>query len=429
MKFGEWFSIRGPDFVLQRAEHLFSRYGFLPDQAINRINVLVEVLVQNGCLPTFPTPAVVVQRHREYFRELQQAGVEIAVHGNQHVNLKAYPVDDACRQLITALETFEQNGINVYGFRCPYLGCTEALVDKFPRGLFEYSSNQIVQWEFPPEIKRRSGNSISDTLRLLYSSGSYANSISIPHMRTNMLEIPIYMPDDMLLIDGLDCSPDEMAEILCQMLQTIYQRGEIFTLIFHPELIIQCEQPLLELLSRAKHLQPPVWITRLHDISSWWSEKAGFGLQVSTTNGGLNLAFHCTQRATILFKGLDSNGGGYPWDGVYYRLRGYSLNVPVYPRPFIGLPASAPQNIVSFLREQGYILDQSETASTCGIYLDHSMLGASPGHARLIEHIENAPVPLVRYGRWPEGARCALSITGDLDALSLLDYATRLFGY
>jgi len=44
----------------------------------------------------------------------------------------------------------------------------------------------------------------------------------------------------------------------------------------------------------------------------------------------------------------------------------------------------------------------------------------------LIETIEASPGPLVRYWRWPDGAKSALAVTGDMDALTLLDYAARL---
>jgi hypothetical protein len=35
---------------------------------------------------------------------------------------------------------------------------------------------------------------------------------------------------------------------------------------------------------------------------------------------------------------------------------------------------------------------------------------------------------LVRLARWPNGARAALSVTGDVDALTIRDYTRRLNG-
>jgi hypothetical protein len=93
----------------------------------------------------------------------------------------------------------------------------------------------------------------------------------------------------------------------------------------------------------------------------------------------------------------------------------------------LGLDSSAPERTVSFLRDQGYILDLGETAPFCGIYLDSSTLGRLSGEVELVNYIEYSPAPLVRFWRWPDGAKSALCVTGDLDALTLGDYASRVF--
>ena len=78
-----------------------------------------------------------------------------------------------------------------------------------------------------------------------------------------------------------------------------------------------------------------------------------------------------------------------------------------------------------FLREQGYVVDTTDTAVRCAIYLDAGSLDGL-NQVQLIDHIEASPGPLVRYWRWPDEPS-ALCVTGDLDALTLFDYAARLF--
>jgi len=57
-------------------------------------------------------------------------------------------------------------------------------------------------------------------------------------------------------------------------------------------------------------------------------------------------------------------------------------------------------------------------------------IGVSNFHADrlvdLIEHIEASPGPLMKLGRWPDAAKSAFCLAGDLDALSLRDYMGRL---
>ena len=43
--------------------------------------------------------------------------------------------------------------------------------------------------------------------------------------------------------------------------------------------------------------------------------------------------------------------------------------------------------------------------------------------------LETGRFPLLRLGRWPGGAKSALAVTGDVDALTIWDYALRFFGH
>jgi hypothetical protein len=180
-------------------------------------------------------------------------------------------------------------------------------------------------------------------------------------------------------------------------------------------------------LREAARLQPPVWVARLRDISSWWREKSSFAVAISHTPAGLHISFTCSERATILTRSLGPWAPEIAWDGAYHQLRSQVLTVPAEPRPFVGLPANAPERVVSFLREQGYILDIGETAACCGTYLDAATLAGLTSDVELVKTIEASSSPLVRYWRWPGGAKSAMCVTGDLDALTLLDYADRLF--
>jgi hypothetical protein len=93
--------------------------------------------------------------------------------------------------------------------------------------------------------------------------------------------------------------------------------------------------------------------------------------------------------------------------------------------PFIGVAAGTPPGVVGFLKDQGYLLETGPLAKECGIYLGPADCART--QVQLIDFIEASAAPLVRFSRWPAGARSALCVTGDLDALSLADYTSRLF--
>ena len=427
MKIGKWFAQRGPEFIRRRATSLLTRYGITSAKAKNRVEACMASLGLNGCKPTFPVPGTIVRRNASFIRHLQDAGAEIAVHSYDHIDLKALPPTEAGEQLVKAAKTFALYGIEAYGFRCPYLSCTDELVDLLPKGLFGYSSNAAIRWDAIPSIKNHCSQTVFKTIEKFYRPGDSKDSVCVPWRRDGMVEIPVCVPDDLQLHDGLGLTPENMAEVWCQILQLIHERGELFTIIFHPELAEYCEQPFLDVLQQARRLQPSVWIARMRDISDWWREKSKFRSDVSITSKRLRISLICSERATILARGLSIFGRAEAWDGPYFRLNTVTLEVPDKPRPFVGIASNASMQVVSFLREQGYILDMSETASQCAIYLDGTTLSKLRTHVELINKIEKTAGPLIRYWRWPNGAKSALSITGDLDALSLLDYASRPF--
>jgi len=427
MKLRKWFDLRGPKYVRERAAVLLDRYGVAPSKAMKRIDRCVAKLAEYGCAPTFPTPGRVVQRYSPFFRYLQEVGVEMAVHGYDHVDLKAYPLAEAGKQLSRAADVFADYGIEVHGFRCPYLSCTDDLVGSLPKGVFKYSSNQAIWLDGIAATNGNHPSTIFDTLHRFYQPRAAQDAVCLPQTSSGVVEIPVCVPDDLQLHDGLRLGPEEITQAWIQMLNQTHRRGELFTLNFHPELATLCEQPLVALVREARRLQPPVWIARLRDISDWWQEKSSFKAEVFDTPTGLRIAFTCSPRATILARGLGPCGSAGVWDGAYYRLQTTALDVSADPRPLVGLPANASERVVFFLQEQGYILDTGETATHCATYLDGDTLGRLTSEVQLIQHIEASTGPLVRYWCWPDGARSALCVTGDLDALTLLDYASRLF--
>jgi peptidoglycan/xylan/chitin deacetylase (PgdA/CDA1 family) len=419
----KWYKERGARFLWERARKLLRRYDLSPGKALRRIDNCVDALSAAGCAPTFPTPGIVVQRYPHFMRHLQDAGAEIAVHSYQHIDLSALPVAEARLQLERAVETFERVGLEARGFRCPYLGYSEELREALPPGMFEYSSNEMIACQ--PKSIAGVRTEFSDRLRRLYAGQPMPDALCLPRTLPNLVEIPVCAPDDLELIDGLRLGQEETGDTWASVLDELHRLGELFTLMFHPELASLCEHPLEKLLDRASRCHPPVWAARLGDISAWWREKSGFGVKCVESPEGLRVAFDCTPRATILVRGLAPGPHLEPWDGAYSRLLGTTLDAPDGPRPFVGLPASAPEPMMVVLREQGYILDTSGAATRCAVWLDPITLSGSTPR-QIVDRIEASTGPLVRYWRWPNGAKSALSITGDLDALTLLDYAGRL---
>lgn len=427
MHLNEWYAQRGLSFLIRRAAMLLNRYGFSPHKSIQRIDSVVRVLADLGCQLTFPTPGIVVERHPKFIRHLQNAGAEIAVHSYQHTDLRALPIEKGLQQLSQAVQAFERCGIEVRGFRAPYTSVSQELLEALPPGLFQYSSNQTIDWGPASFGDTKPRKIVLGTISRLYRAKPANSTLCTPFTCPTLLEIPVCTPDDFQFHDGLNFGSTEIGNAWIDILHRIHQRGEIFTLIFHPELASLCEKSFIMLVNEARRLEPAVWISRLRDISDWWKEKSNFTVEMSQASNGSHLSFKCSPRATILAKGLDLKGIAVDWDGAYQQLLVNELDIGDSPLPIIGLSAHVLSQTASFLREQGYIVNIDPDASRYSIYLDPATLSSIENEYRLIQFIEASNRPLVRFWRWPNGAKCALSLTGDLDALSLLDYGSRLF--
>lgn len=427
MNLRKWFSARGLKFVIQRASLLLDRYGITPSKAMTRIEDTIKTLASFGSAPTFFTPGIVVERYTRFIHALQEKGAEIAVHSYQHLDLNSLTSTQARQQLDKATDTFHLNGIEVHGFRCPYLSYSDELLQTLPEGLFGYSSNRAIWMDVSCLDQNNGHNVIYNALRRFYNPQPFAETISMPKSQSNMIEIPVCVPDDLQLHDGLGLDWQGISQSWIEMLQQTHQRGELFNLIFHPELGSVCNRSFEELLGQSLKLKPAVWVTRMCDISDWWREKSGFGVSVTNSSNLQKIDFECSSRATILVRGINNNNKMEPWDGKYTWLKSQNLEISNTPPPFLGIAANVPEHVVSFLHEQGYILDTSDKAVECSVYLDETILATLPNMVQLINYIESFPSPLVRYWRWPNGAKSGLSITGDLDALTLLDYVSRLY--
>ena len=146
-------------------------------------NACVATLAEQGCAPTFPTPGILVERYPDFIRHLQDKGAEIAVHGYQHVNLNAFPLEEARRQLERAARAFERLGIQVHGFRSPYIGCCDALIDTLPAGLFSYSSNKAIRWRTLNNNPSHASGFYT-TLDKFYQALNSAETVCVPWHRS-----------------------------------------------------------------------------------------------------------------------------------------------------------------------------------------------------------------------------------------------------
>jgi hypothetical protein len=394
---------------------------------MERVRRCVEALAPYDLMPTFATPGRVIESEPAFFRDLESIGVELAIHGYDHVDFRSLPPEEAQRQFERAIDAFSRSGIAFAGFRCPYLSYTDSLADVIPGNTFEYSSNAAISWDVATMqdiLSRQRAGATFAQLEEFYAGSPASEAVSTPWTTGALVEIPVSLPDDLQLLDGVRIAPETICTTWLEILRETHRRGELFAPLFHPESLGSLQAVIEGVVQQARTLQPAVWMAQLRDIARWWKERSTFAAAIAT-DGELRIELECCERATILARDWPKEDETVAWEGRYRVLSPRHVRLDPPTRPFVGISGAGAQT-VEFLREQGYLLDLSGEARSCTVCIDAALESGVTSQVQLLDHIESTEGPLLKVSRWPDGAKSALCLAGDLDALSLRDYASRL---
>jgi peptidoglycan/xylan/chitin deacetylase (PgdA/CDA1 family) len=409
----------------RRALIISSRYGITPGKMDNTLGHFSRILDEYECGGTFPLVAAALARNRGVAEKYQSKHFEYAIHGYYHIDHKAQPLEKQVEHFSRAKQTFEAQGIAVNGFRCPYLRWNDDTITAIKHAGLLYDTSQVVAWDAAKDDETESYRRVLG----FYGAVSANAHLALPRIDNGLVRIPYCVPDDEALIDRLVFdSAQAMNKPWLAILRQTYQRGELFTLGLHPERIYLCEKPLRATLEAALQLRPSVWFARLDAIARWWLDRSEAKADVrAAENGTYHIDVTGPDGLTILARGVDIRSESRDWDGVYRQLEGSRFTVQSEAKPFIGVSAKSSPYLVSFLRQQGYIVETTENDASHSVFLHKETFGYDEEKA-MVESIEKSEKPLVRLGRWPHGARSALCVTGDIDALTIWDYYLRFVG-
>lgn len=409
--------------MLRRGGAIGGRYGLTQNKMDHAVDRFARLLEDYDCGATFPLTAVALARGHWRIDTYRARNIEFAVHGLYHVDHSRLTPDEQIEQLARAKELFASRGIDHPGFRCPYLRWDKHTLVAVRRAGFRYDSSQGLAWSV---TRGRETEAYRRVLRF-YRALPAADYPALPYCEDGLLRIPYSLPDDEGLVDRLALAPDEMPPLWLAILAETHRLGELFVLGLHPERIDLCATALTAVLRAARALSPGVWIARLDEIAAWWSARAEATMHCEDGGAGrLRVRVSGPPGLTVLARGVEAEGAG-PWDGAYRRLKKTEFEIAAATRPFIGLTPRSSPRLASFLRQQGYVVETVADGLGHACVLDRPEFEAADQRP-ILAAIEDGDFPLLRFGRWPNGHRSALAISGDIDALTLWDYGLRLFG-
>ncbi len=435
-----FFSIRtkGLHNFTRRLTTVFSRFGFTEQRSRRALHTIIVALEPYQAAPTFFIPAVVLGRHPALLAEIAGARAEIGIHGYVHNDYRTLSHGEQYKQTEKAISVFEEKQITFQGFRNPYLGWTEESLQVFTQLGFTYDSNDAVLHDVID----------LDQLSPLLRSG-YEKSLELfqavecttytlrPYFVGKLLRIPTSIPDDEMLFDRLRITDvKEVGRIWSRVMQRVYDLGGIYVLNLHPERGVLCKRSLDILLSSTRGQSLPVWVTSLENVALWWKERNQFRLNiVPLAPDRWQVEAICTSRSTLLARHLDiEDQTTTPWYGADVQVSSHQFSVHATQCPCIGLSQQTSQELEDFLFEQGYpfVRCSEQDAHLYAYYLDiPEGLGTTRKEqvqrkSKLLQQIEELKAPLIYYGLWPDGSRAALSITGDIDSITIQDFFRRI---
>lgn len=241
-----------------------TRYGFEEG-----IHLLRRVEAKHGILSTWN----VVPKSREYkiyaekLKELQEQGNEIAAHGLYHDGRFAYVNPEEREERIKkGKEILESMGLNISGFRAPLTHRTRDMIFFLEKHGYVWDSS------FPdtdPSTMGYEGTGCSTVFPffpLVYVKGRYRYS--------KVLELPITLPMDWILIHALEYSDDEILKLWKEKVDYIESIGGLALFLTHPDSYDMGNPDRLwvydEIIEYVKEKDPIIGTCR--EISDLWRE-------------------------------------------------------------------------------------------------------------------------------------------------------------
>src|SRR6267143_417885 len=247
--------------TIRRAVLISRRYGVSPSRMHSRLEEFSGFLEQWGVTATIPVTGIVLRRHPEFSRALGE--FDVAVHGYRHVPYSSLSPAELARDLDAAMQVFRSNGFEPRGFRAPYLRSNRDV----HRVLSKYG---LVYDSSSPRFDLLPGHptySSALALAMLRYDGEVTH-LHRPQNPGPPLEIPVSLPDDEILIDGLGISRvSVLSSVYENMLERTRETGDLLVLQIHPERFRLCRDALGNLLEDA--VDDGAWMATLSEVAKW----------------------------------------------------------------------------------------------------------------------------------------------------------------
>lgn len=417
--------------LLPRLKSISNRFGLTAGKFESFLSKYSAIARETGCTATLPITTMALRRHPDLVRRYCDQGIQYDIHGYRHIDYQPFSGKVQIEDFYKAITVFNEYHVPYSGFRAPFLRCNSDTPYVLGSLNFLYDSSHSIYWEvldetsFPEAIWKVFRRTLD-----YYEARSSSRYMSLPRFSSQeqLIEIPVCLPDDESMIEKLKIKDSNViAGIWNAVLHETHRRGELFTISLHPERVESCGKALKDVINNARKMQPGVWCTTLREIAAWWKEKQKYRLFIyNDGKGRYNIQATCPEKATILVKNCRVSGESFEFHNGYYCMKARNFLLESPRKPVIGLGLNSSPRAARFLQSEGYIIEVTDKAEECAIHFNNLRHFQQEDEKRLVDKIEKAEAPLVRFGRWPYQTASALAVTGEIDSITLFDFILTL---
>jgi len=416
---------RGIMNAAQRLPVIAVRFGVSAGKMERALLDYASTAMEFGATPTLFVTGNLLERYPDAFRTVSAAGVEFGLHGYVHTDYARLPFDRQKQDLARTMAAFERIGIHPAGFRGPYLRWNADSVTAARQLGLEFGSNRGIAWDVLPTTSANHSRRLQaykKALRL-YGALESAQTLSLPATIHGLLDLPASLPDDEAIVDRLRLSRKKRERVWRSLVREAHATGELLVHTLHHERLQLCKPALRGMLEETRSLSPRVWLASLREIAAWWRRRSHNPLTVERQGDGLYTASTpLGDEATILVRNVDAPGARDWHHG--WKTIAPGATIRSTSAPWIELPPGASPALVRFLEDEGFVVRAGAGGAGPALLGKWAAFRGEDARA-VLQEIDRSNAPIVRLWRWPRGARCAASLTGDVDSMSLLDFIRR----
>ncbi len=412
--------------LISRVSTILQRYSLSSRKFANAVIPMTELCLNSDVHPTFPSTATAVQRQPGLFRQIQTSGADLAIHGYRHLDYTLLDVSVVRAHYQEAINIFKENCIKFTGYRFPYLRRDNERIDLLADYNVQWDSSEVIAW---PLINKENLTEIQweafQKILTTYEPKWIDETVSLPYFRENILEIPVSIPDDDILIERIKLSTEAISDIWQQMVKQTSQLNEMVILQLHPERYHCFSRPLQDVLGwlNSDHT---VWKASLSEIARWWKIKSHTKVEIQNHSKNVWLIqAKLKDKVSLLVRNLQviDNSRIGPYSGFLTQQK--EIFIQSETKPVIGIHSKCDNWIKKHLTNDGFLVEVSDTESQYACFVGKNSIKTT---RQLIKYVNKCQKPLIQIWRWPDEKRYCFCVSGDIDGTTLIDFWDRIYG-